>query len=44
MRSLSLFYLKALFVFFKTYQGGLLSKDKKKIFFIGVIDILTEFV
>lgn len=29
--------------FFESIDGGVLSKDKKKIYFIGIIDTLTFF-
>lgn len=29
--------------FYQSQDGGILSTDKKKIYFIGVIDIFTEF-
>lgn len=29
--------------FFEIHEGGLVSEDNNKIFFIGIIDILTEY-
>jgi hypothetical protein len=29
--------------FFESIEGGLLSKDKKKLYFVGIIDILTYY-
>jgi 1-phosphatidylinositol-4-phosphate 5-kinase len=29
--------------FFESIQGGILSKDKSKIYFVGIIDTLTYF-
>ena len=29
--------------FFESIDGGVLSKDRKKIYFIGIIDTLTHF-
>lgn len=33
-------YLKS---FFESIDGGIVSKNKKKIYFIGIIDILTHY-
>ena len=31
------------FSFYESIEGGLVSKDRKKIYFIGIIDTLTHY-